>query len=80
VAQQFCEALNKKDLKTVSNMLSDDLEVLDHVPYRFDNKEQFTQYVVGAMEGITTANLSYHQLSSRLCPFGGCFESRATGL
>jgi hypothetical protein len=41
LAQQFCEAFNKKDLKTALGMLSDDLEVFDHVPYRFDNKEQF---------------------------------------
>jgi ketosteroid isomerase-like protein len=44
LAQQFCDAFNKKDLKTALNMLSGDLEVFDHVPYRFDNKEQFVTF------------------------------------
>jgi len=26
-------------------MMSDDLEVFDHVPYRFDDKEQFAQFL-----------------------------------
>jgi uncharacterized protein (TIGR02246 family) len=66
LAQQFCEAFNKNDLKTVLNMLSDDLEVFDHVPYRFDNKEQFAQFLVGAMEGVAVGNFSFRQLSCRV--------------
>jgi ketosteroid isomerase-like protein len=38
LAQQFADAFNNKDIKAVLNMLSEDLEVFDHVPYRFDNK------------------------------------------
>jgi ketosteroid isomerase-like protein len=37
LAEQFADAFNKQDIKAVLNMLSEDLEVFDHVPYRFDN-------------------------------------------
>ena len=35
LAQQFAEAFNNKNIKAALDMLSDDLEVFDHVPYRF---------------------------------------------
>lgn len=66
LAQQFCEAFNKKDLKGVLNMLSDDLEVFDHVPYRFDNKEQFAAFLAGAVEGMASMNFGFRQLSCRV--------------
>jgi uncharacterized protein (TIGR02246 family) len=66
LAQQFCDAFNKKDLKAALNMLSDDLEVFDHVPYRFDNKEQFAQFLAGAIEGVASMNFGFRQLSGRV--------------
>jgi uncharacterized protein (TIGR02246 family) len=66
LAQQFCDAFNKKDLKTALNMLSDDLEVFDHVPYRFDNKEQFATFLAGAVEGMASMNFGFRQLSCRV--------------
>jgi ketosteroid isomerase-like protein len=63
LAQQFCDAFNKKDLKKVLDMLSDDLEVFDHVPYRFDNKEQFAQFLAGAVESIASMNFGFRQPS-----------------
>jgi ketosteroid isomerase-like protein len=47
-------------------MFSDDVEIFDHVPYRFDNKEQFAQFLVGAMEGVATGNFGFRQLSCRV--------------
>jgi ketosteroid isomerase-like protein len=38
LAQQFADAFDTKNIKAVLDMLSDDLEVIDHVPYRFDAK------------------------------------------
>ena len=61
LAQQFVDAFNKKDLKAALNMLADDLEVFDHVPYRFDNKEQFAAFLVGAMEGVASMNFGFRQ-------------------
>jgi uncharacterized protein (TIGR02246 family) len=66
LTQQFCDAFNKKDLKAALNMLSDDLEVFDHVPYRFDNKAQFAQFLAGAMEGVASMNFGLRQLSCRV--------------
>jgi len=66
LAQQFVDAFNKKDLKAALNMLSDDLEVFDHVPYRFDNKEQFATFLVGAMEGVASMNFGFRQPSCRV--------------
>jgi ketosteroid isomerase-like protein len=39
LTEQFAAPFNKKDLRTVLSMLSDNLEVFEHVPYRFDNKQ-----------------------------------------
>src|SRR5712692_3065099 len=66
VAQQFCDAFNKKDLKAALDMLSDDLEVFDHVPYRFDNKEQFARFLAGAIEGMASLDFGLRQPSCRV--------------
>lgn len=66
LAQQFVEAFNKKDLKAAVNMLSDDLEVFDHVPYRFDNKEQFAAFLASAVEGVASMNFGFRQPSCRV--------------
>ncbi len=66
LAEQFCEAFNRKDLNAVLAMLADDLEVFDTVPYRFDGKEQFAQFLAGAVEGFTTMNFSFRQPSCRV--------------
>ena len=41
LTQQFADAFDQRDLKTFLAMLSDDVEVFDHVPYRFDGKPLF---------------------------------------
>ncbi len=66
LTQQFCDAFNRKDLKTAMNLLSDDLEVFDHVPYRFDNKEQFAQFLAAGLEGLASGMFSFRQPSYRV--------------
>ncbi len=66
LAQQFCEAFNKKDLNAALALLADDLEVFDTVPYRFDGKESFAQFLAGLVEGFTTMNFSFRQPSCRV--------------
>jgi uncharacterized protein (TIGR02246 family) len=66
LAEQFADAFNRKDIKAVLNMLSEDLEVFDHVPYRFDNKAQFASFLTGAVEGIASMSFGFRQLSSRV--------------
>ena len=66
LAQQFVDAFNNKNLKAALDMLSDDLEVFDHVPYRFDNKKQFMDFVTGAMASFKSMQFGFRQLSCRL--------------
>ena len=42
LVQQFADAFDNKNIRAVLGMLSDDLEVFDHVPYRFDDKTIFS--------------------------------------
>jgi ketosteroid isomerase-like protein len=66
LTQQFAESFNNKNFAPVFDMLADDLEVFDHVPYRFDNKAQFAAYLSGAAEGIASMSFRFHQPSYRL--------------
>ncbi len=65
VAQQFCDAFSRMDMKAALDLFSDDVEIFDHVPYRFDNKQQFADFLVGAMAGIASGNVGFRQLSCR---------------
>ena len=66
LAQQFADAFNKKNLSLVLDMLSEDVEVFDHVPYRFDNKAQFARYLSEATEGIASMSFGFRQPSCRV--------------
>ena len=66
LAQRFADAFDKRDMKTVLEMLADDVEVFDHVPYRFDGKQSFAKYLLEAVEGIASMSFGFRQLSSRV--------------
>ena len=66
LAQRFADAFDKKDMKSVLEMLSDDVEVFDHVPYRFDGKQLFVKYLKEAGEGIVSASFGFRQPSCRV--------------
>jgi ketosteroid isomerase-like protein len=59
LAQQFADAFDKKNINAVLDMLSDDLEVFDHVPYRFDNKQLFASFLNATVEGIASMNFGF---------------------
>ncbi len=65
LAQRFADAFVKRDMKTVLEMLSDDVEVFDHVPYRFDGKQLFAKYLNEAVEGIASMSFGFRQPSGR---------------
>jgi ketosteroid isomerase-like protein len=65
-AQAFAEASNRLDIAAAAEMLDDDLEVFDHVPYRFDNKKQFVNFLHGALQGLASSNFGFRQLSCRV--------------
>ena len=65
-ARGFFDAFAKLDVQAAINMLSEDLEVIDHVPYRFDSKAEFSDFLLGAMEGLASASAGLRQLSCRM--------------
>ena len=66
LAQRFADAFDKSDIKAVLEMLSDDVEVFDHVPYRFDGKQLFAKYLNEAIEGIASMSFGFRQPSCRV--------------
>ena len=66
LANQFADAFDQRDLKTLLGMLSDDLEVFDHVPYRFDGKPLFAKYLNEVVEGLASASFGFRQPSCRV--------------
>ena len=65
-AQAFGDAFTRLDIPAAAEMLDDDLEVFDHVPYRFDNKKQFVDFLQGAVQGLASSSFSFRQLSCRM--------------
>ena len=54
VTQKFADAFDQPDLQPILDTLSEDVEVFDHVPYRFDGKPLFAKYLNEAVEGIAS--------------------------
>ena len=66
LAQRFVDAFDKRDVKSALEMLSEDVEVFDHVPYRFDGKPHFAKYLNEAFEGIASTSFGFRQPSCRV--------------
>ena len=66
LAQKFADAFDQRDIKTVLDMLSDDVEVFDTVPYRFDGKPLFAKFLNEAFEGIASISFGFRQPSCRV--------------
>jgi len=65
LAQKFADAFDR-DIKTVLDMLSDDVEVFDTVPYRFDGRPLFAKFLNEAFEGIASTSFGFRQPSCRV--------------
>ena len=66
LTQKFADAFDQRDLQPVMEMLSEDVEVFDHVPYRLDGKPLFAKYLNEAFEGIVSASFGFRQPSCRV--------------
>ena len=64
--QGFADAFDQRDVKTFLEMLSDDVEVFDHVPYRFDGKQLFAKYLNEVVAGLASASFGFRQPSCRV--------------
>ena len=54
------------DVAAVAELLDEDLEVFDTVPYRFDTKQQFVEFLQGATSRLASSTFSFRQLSCRV--------------
>ena len=66
LTQQFADAFDQRDLKPAIDMLSEDVEVFEYVPYRFDGKAMFIKHVTEVYEGIVSASFGFRQPSFRV--------------
>ena len=66
LTQKFADAFDQRDLQPVMEMLSEDVEVFDHVPYRFDGKPLFAKYLHEAVGGLVSASFGFRQPSCRV--------------
>ena len=66
LTREFFDTFSRNDMAAAASMLSDDLEVIDHVPYRFDTKQEFVEFLHSAMAGIEAGTFGCRQLSCRV--------------
>jgi len=66
LAQRFADAFDKNDMKSALEMLSEDVEVIDHVPYRFDGKPLFAKYLSETFGAIASTSFGFRQPSCRV--------------
>jgi hypothetical protein len=52
-------------MKSALEMLSEDVEVIDHVPYRFDGKPLFAKYLNETFGRIASTSFGFRQPSCR---------------
>ena len=64
--RQFFSAFSQSDSKAAAALLSEDLEVIDHVPYRFDSKAEFVEFLDGFFAGVKSSSAQVRQLSCRM--------------
>jgi uncharacterized protein (TIGR02246 family) len=66
LTQRFADAFDKNDMKSALEMVSEDVEVIDHVPYRFDGKQLFAKYLNETFGRIASTSFGLRQPSCRV--------------
>jgi uncharacterized protein (TIGR02246 family) len=66
LAQKFADAFDQRDLQPILDMLSEDVEVFDHAPYRFDGKALFAKYLNEVIASLASASFGFRQPSYRV--------------
>ena len=66
ITNQWLNAFNRGDTQPFLNALADDLEVIDTVPYRFDDKASFVEFLNAAMSGLESGTFVLRQPSYRV--------------
>src|SRR6202166_801801 len=66
LTQKFADAFDQRDVQPILDMLSEDMEVFDHVPYRFDGKALFAKYLNEVIASLASASSGFRQPSCRM--------------
>jgi uncharacterized protein (TIGR02246 family) len=66
LTQKFSDAFDQRDLQPILDVLSEDVEVFDHVPYRFDGKALFAKYLNEVIASLASARCGFRQPSCRV--------------
>src|SRR4029077_3836270 len=66
LTQKFADAFDQRDVQLILDMLSEDVEVFDHVPYRFDGKALFAKYLNEVIASLASASFGFRQPSCRM--------------
>jgi ketosteroid isomerase-like protein len=64
--EEIASAAAKGDFAPFLHALDDDAKIFDHVPYRFDSKQEFVEYLRGATAGAESVSYVFHQPSCRV--------------
>ena len=64
--ERIAMASAKGDFAPFIAALDDDLEVFDHVAYRFERKDEFLDYLGSVMGGAESMTFAFHQPSCRI--------------
>jgi len=65
INQQILSAAAKGDFAPFVTALDDGVEVFDHVPYLFDGKGSFLDYLQSVVAGAESMTYAFHQFSCR---------------
>ncbi len=65
ITENWLNAFNRGDMAPFIDALDDDLEVIDTVPYRFDDKASFVEFLHASMAGVETGTFLFRQPSYR---------------
>ncbi len=63
--EQIITAAAKGDFGPFITALDDDVEIFDHVPYRFEDKNSFLEYLQSVVAGAELTTFAFHQPSYR---------------
>jgi ketosteroid isomerase-like protein len=66
LTQKFADAFDQRDLQPILDMLSEDVEVFDRVPYRFDGKALVAKYLNEVIASLASASFGFRQPSCRM--------------
>ncbi len=61
INEQVLSAATKGDFAPFVNVLDDDVEVFDHVPYLFEGKGKFLEYLQSVVAGAESTTYTFHQ-------------------